>query len=184
MLGKLKLRFKRHQLSKRVRAIEEYGINTKSWGANLATTMATTDIVINNIVDLLSQDSFEKHIHGKTIQSYFADIAGMSRWFNEVGIIINELAEGTQSSIPDDRKWLVLNDSGEVHLSDFIKSEGNIVDLIAIYLKMSKTLNSVSKSMQLLSPNMRGYVDMRLVNGFNTVVVFNEQLLEVMINGK
>lgn len=184
MLRELTLRIKRNRLANTIKEVEAYAMTKRKWDNNLSTAFITTKLVIDNIGMLFDQKNFIRHMHGKTIESYFADIVEMCKWLKEVTQLLAEFAVDNIRAIPDNKTYLNVTTHKEVSVINFIESDKGMVDIKNLYSGLAKTLRSMEGSMDIINNNSRAYLDMRLVNGFNTIIVFNEQLLEVMLNDK
>lgn len=179
------LHFKRSQLSKTLRSIESIASERKSWGNSLSTIVITTKLILMNIDDLFDQDKFLQRNSNISIKSYFSSIQAMVDWVKEVSLIVSDITNERASDIPQSRQWVVVNDVSDVNVYQYIcGTEDRAPDIRVLYSKMSKSMKLIEKNLVLLTPNMRTYLDMRLVNGFNTLLIFNELILGAMINGK
>ena len=179
------IHFKRSKLSKTLRAIENIATEKRAWGNNLCTIVITTKLVLANLDELFNQDDFNQRNVNVSIRSYFSDIESMAIWIKEVSLIVSDLAQKRESEISQSRQWVVVNDESEINVLRYISNtEDRVLDISVLYSKIAKSIRVIEENILLLSPNMRTYLDMRLVHGFNTLLIFNELILGAMINGK
>lgn len=182
MFKGIKNAIQRRKLMMEASAIEKEVTSKKQWGNNLTTALITTNLISENL-DILDQNKFVESKRGAIVNSYFPDFISMYSWLSEVNTLLNDFAYNGLKQIPDDKSGLNLANKHEVPLMDFIQNNGMVINLVERYQKISKLMLSMENSLNSINHNSRGYLDMRLSNGLNTLITINEQLLEVMING-
>lgn len=182
MFSGIKNYIKRRNLKMQARAIEDAASQKRQWGNNLTTALITTTLVCENL-DLLNVSNFIDNKKSIVIQSYFGNFGGMFAWLNDVNILLTDIAHNGVKQIPDDKADLKVSNKFDISLLDFSTNNGVSINLVEKYHKISKMMLNMEKSLDNINPNMRDYLDIRLSNGLNTLIIFNEQLLEVMMNG-
>lgn len=184
MFGKLLLYYKRRMLGKTLRSIEQLAEGKRKWGNNLATVVITSDLIKANMDDLFDQKTFIERNQNISMKTCFSDIESLAIWVKEVSMIVSDITDHGVRTIESDRQWVVLNEQRDVNVAKFVSnSNDKVIDIKDACRNIYKRIKIIQQHLPRLTANDRTYLDMRLGNGFNSILIFNELLLGVMING-
>lgn len=178
-------RFKRLVLKRKISKLEDYAASKKMWGSNITTMVVINELVGDHYDNLFNQSAFIDIHNAKVISSSFGNIEGMIGWLRDVKVLLLDVVNNHVKEIPNDKQHLNITELNDVSVNDFIRdSNGYMVDLNKVNKTIHRLITDIGNICENISSNRRNYYDMRLVNGMNTVLVFNELILRAMTNGE
>ena len=177
-------RFQRHFLIRKMHKIENYSASKKTWGNNITTLVVVNAVVIDHY-ELFDKKEFIDRNNDKTISVTFDNIEGLIGWLRDVKVLLTDVVNGLVTEIPQDKQYLNNTTFNDVPVNNFIRDKnGYVIDLDKANKQIQRLISEIGVAYESISSNKRAYFDMRLVNGLNTLLLFNELLLEVMMYGK
>lgn len=176
----------RRMLKMTLAAVEAYAVSKKTWGNNFPTLILLHTILID-YSKLLDQGSFYKEMRKRVIKSSFSDIGSMIEWLAKVKGVMKDVAFEKYNDIPQDKQMLIITQQHDIDMESFLMKDGYPTDIKANIKILNKLLmgsGGIAEFYSGLSSNQQNYFNIRFGTGLNTILVYHEQLLEVMTNGE
>lgn len=174
--------WKSYRLKRAYAGVQSYAIRKKVWGNNIATLIIMNEIINDHYSSLFDVDRLLASKKNTVIHSSFGSLADMNVWLNEVRLVCRESASGVKVDLAGVYAHLNITKQHDVAITDFLIKDGYPVNFNEAFKNMSRIISEIGSYLGAISSNQRQYFDIRLGNGINTLLVFHELLLEVMIN--
>lgn len=175
-------RVKRILLKDLIKEIENTAVENKSWGSNISTAFAITS-VIKNHMQFLSSKEFNEYHRQKEFVSSFDKVDGLLSWLSSVKNVYQYMEQTNARNLREEDNHLVLTQSANVRLTRFMAVDGVKLMPIEEYItSVHRTLEQIYNIYSGLPPVVQNALNVKFQNGYNTVLVLNELILEVMIN--
>lgn len=173
--------WKQRRLRLRYDEVKAYAETKKMWGNNIATLIVLNKLT-NDHISMLNGERLMEVKRNSIVLSSFANLVELITWLSEVRQICKEAANGKRIEFAGVYQHLNIQKQYEVSLVDFLTKDGYPINLGEALKSMHRIINEISSYLGTISNNQRQYFDLRLSMGLNTVLVFHELILEVMIN--
>lgn len=173
--------WKKRRLRQRYHDVKAYAETKKMWGNNIATLIILNNIT-NDHISMFDSERLMEVKRNSIVQSSFANLVDMIGWLNEVRQICKEAANGKRIEFAGIYQHLNIQKQYEVSVVDFLTKDSYPINLGEALKSMRRIINEISSYLGSINNNQRQYFDLRLSMGLNTVLVFHELILEVMIN--
>lgn len=173
--------WKRRRLKLRYSEVKAYAEQKKMWGNNIATLIILNKLT-NDHIRMFNGERLMEVKRNSIMLSSFANLVEMVAWLNEVRQICKEAANGTRIEFAGNYQHLNIQKQYEVAIVDFLTKDGYPINLNEAFKSIEKIVDEISSYLGTISDNQRRYFDIRLSTGLNTVLVFHELVLEVMID--
>ena len=173
--------WKQRRLGLRYNEVKAYAESKKMWGNNIATLIVLNNLT-NDHIRMLSSERLMEVKRNSIMLSSFANLVEMIGWLSGVRQICKESANGKQIEFAGGYQHLNIQKQYEVSVMDFLTKDSYPINLSEALKAMHKIIKEISSYLGAISNNQRQYFDLRLSMGLNTVLVFHELILEVMIN--
>lgn len=165
-----------------VKRTERYAIEQSVWGVNFQTAYLTTFLIHENL-HLLNQGSFGEYAKGIDIHSAFGTLDELFKWLRSVSDLFASAADGKLTFLPEDKKHLNIKELKDVNLYQFVKQTNGYDMDISVYIKSTmRLMGSITEALKVMKSSLDSYFTLRLLNGLTTMLVFNEQVIGVMMN--
>lgn len=175
--------WKRFKLRRVYTQAQSYATRKKMWGNNIATLIVMNTVFNDYAGDLFDSDVFVEKKRNLVIHSSFATLSDMINWLNDVRLMCKEASNGQKIELSSGvYAGLNIQKQSDVTMNDFLIKDTYPIDLNESVRHMHRIINEISSYLGTINNNQRQYFDLRLGNGLNTLLVFHELLLEVMIN--
>ncbi len=173
--------WKQRRLGLRYKEVKTYAETKKMWANNIATLIVLNKLT-NDHIRMLNGERLMEVKRNSIMLSSFANLVDLITWLSEVRQICKEAANGTRIEFAGIYQHLNIRKQYEVSLVDFLTKDGYPINLDEALKSMHRIINEISSYLGTITNNQRQYFDLRLSMGLNTVLVFHELILEVMIN--
>lgn len=174
--------WKRLRLKRAYLKVQSYATQKKVWGNNLSTLVVMNKIVNDYFGSLFDVELFVTKSKNSIIQSAFPNMLEMVQWLNGVRLVCKEAANGTKVEFSGPNAALNIAKQHDVNFNEYLEKGGYPINIIETFGNMTRIINEISGYLAVLEDNQRQYFDLRLSTGLNTLLVFHELILEVMIN--
>lgn len=175
-------RVKRILLKDLIKDIENAAVKNKSWGSNICTAFAITS-VIKNHMDFLDAKEFNEYHRQKEFVSAFDKYETLLAWLTSVKNVYRHMEATNARNLREEDNNLVLTQSANIRLTRFMAVEGAKLFSVEEYIiAVHRTLEQIYNIYSGLPPVVQTALNTKFQNGYNTVLVLNELILEVMIN--
>lgn len=175
-------RVKRILLKDLIKRIEEAAVENKSWGSNIRTAYAISS-VIKNHMEFVDVNRFNEFHRTKEIVSAFARYDALLSWLTAVKNVYQYMEQTNARNLREEDNSLVLTQSTTVRLTRFMAVEGTVLYSVEDYITtVHRTLEQIYNIYSGLPSVVQHALNVKFQNGYNTVLVLNELILEVMIN--
>ena len=173
--------WKQRRLGLRYSEVKAYAEAKKMWGNNIATLIVLNNLT-NDHIHMLNSERLMEVKRNSIMLSSFANLVDVLTWLNEVRQICKEAANGKRIEFAGPYQHLNIQKQYEVSLVDFLTKDSYPINLDGALKSIHRIINEISSYLGAITNNQRQYFDLRLSMGLNTVLVFHELILEVMIN--
>lgn len=173
---------KRVRLRRAYAQVQSYAQEKKAWGNNFTTLIVMNKIVNDYYKDLFDSERLLDNQRSKIIKSSFGSLQDMMQWLSGVRSLCKEAASGEKVELSGNLAYLNIQKQHEVPMADFLYKDGYPINLNEAFKNIHVFISEISSYLESCNNNQRQYFDLRLGNGINTVLVFHELLLEVMMN--
>ncbi len=175
-------KIKRSLLSKMVSEIESFATSRSKWGSNIETAFCTISIIHRN-KELLNDQMFIAVNRQKEVKAAFRDMIEIVSWLEGVRNLHNYFSQNSSvRGLPEEAQRLVLAEGNSIRLTRLLSSHGDLKDISEYVDIAHKYLSEIYQAYPTLPEVVRQNLERKLQNGYNTVLVINELILEVMIN--
>ena len=135
--------------------------------------------------DLFDTQVYLKANDARVITSAFGNVEILYQWLEAVKSFYNYVVRHGTLNVPTELNWVVLTESREIKLKRFMTKEDGHAEDITIFINNVQTLLSdIFMLHDQLSSAIRSGLMVKHSNGYNTVLLMLELIIEVMINGQ